>query len=61
MGWFLFGSFGIVMNEMMQVLNTKRSFGTPTLTEFFSGRAIEDEDGNMSYTLPFAEDLLVIL
>ena len=47
------------MNEFMSALNTKRSFANPTLTDLFSGRGVEDEDGNMSYTLPFMEDLLV--
>lgn len=59
-GWFLFGSASVLMNEFMSAINTKRSFDNPTLTDLFSGRGVEDEDGNMSYTLPFMEDLLGI-
>jgi len=58
-GWFLMGSFAVVWNEMMVGIKGKRSFGEKnSLTEFFTGRAIEDEHGNKSYSLPFMEDLL---
>jgi len=57
-GWFLMGSFAMVWNEMMIGIKGKRGFAGNPLTEFFTGRAIEDENGNMSYTLPFMEDLL---
>ena len=55
------GSFAMVWNEMMIGIKGKRGFAGNPLTEFFTGRAIEDENGNMSYTLPFMEDLLVKL
>lgn len=55
-GWFLFGSMAVLFNDFMSNFKSSRSFGAPTLTEFFTGRGMMDDNGNVE--LPFARDLL---
>jgi len=57
-GWFFFGSFLILKGSVLNYLNgSKRDFDGRSLTESFSGRAIDDGSGVVNYTLPYLEDL----
>lgn len=57
-GWFFFGSFLILKGSVLNYLNgNKRDFDGRSLTESFTGRAIDDGSGVVNYTLPYLEDL----
>ena len=56
------GSGTLIFHEIMKgVNNGKRSFGDNPVMEYFTGRAIEEADGTQKLSLPFMEDILVMI